>query len=78
MRVRRLWWLLALPVVMLALLAAGCGSDDEGDDAAATTAAETTQAQETVDVTLQLKWVTQGQFAGYYAALEQGYYEEKG
>src|SRR3954468_1898224 len=24
--------------------------------------------------TLQLKWVTQAQFAGYYAALEQGYY----
>ena len=29
-------------------------------------------------VTLQLKWVTQAQFAGYYAALEQGYYEEEG
>ena len=28
-------------------------------------------------VTLQLKWVTQAQFAGYYAALEQGYYEEE-
>ncbi len=25
-------------------------------------------------VTLQLKWVTQAQFAGYYVALEQGYY----
>ena len=30
------------------------------------------------DVTLQLKWVTQGQFAGYYVALENGYYEEEG
>lgn len=29
-------------------------------------------------VTLQLKWVTQGQFAGYYAALENGFYEEEG
>ncbi|NVO23959.1 ABC transporter substrate-binding protein [Donghicola sp. C2-DW-16] len=28
------------------------------------------------DVTLQLKWVTQAQFAGYYVALEKGYYEE--
>lgn len=28
------------------------------------------------DVTLQLKWVTQAQFAGYYVALEQGFYEE--
>lgn len=30
------------------------------------------------DVTLQLKWVTQAQFAGYYAALENGFYEEEG
>nr|WP_243730882.1 ABC transporter substrate-binding protein [Rubellimicrobium sp. CFH 75288] len=29
-------------------------------------------------VTLQLKWVTQAQFAGYYAALDQGFYEEEG
>jgi NitT/TauT family transport system substrate-binding protein len=28
-------------------------------------------------VTLQLKWVTQAQFAGYYAALEQGYYKDE-
>jgi NitT/TauT family transport system substrate-binding protein len=27
---------------------------------------------------VQLKWVTQAQFAGYYAALDQGYYEEEG
>ncbi len=30
------------------------------------------------EVTLQLKWVTQAQFAGYYVALENGYYEEAG
>nr|WP_246057759.1 ABC transporter substrate-binding protein [Arenibacterium halophilum] len=29
------------------------------------------------DVTLQLKWVTQAQFAGYYVALEKGFYEEE-
>jgi NitT/TauT family transport system substrate-binding protein len=29
-------------------------------------------------VRLQLKWVTQAQFAGYYAALDQGYYEDEG
>ena len=29
-------------------------------------------------VTLQLKWVTQAQFAGYYVALEKGFYEEEG
>ncbi len=30
------------------------------------------------DVTLQLKWVTQAQFAGYYVALENGYFAEEG
>ena len=30
------------------------------------------------DVTIQLKWVTQAQFAGYYVALENGYFEEEG
>jgi NitT/TauT family transport system substrate-binding protein len=29
-------------------------------------------------VTLQLQWFTQGQFAGYFAAIDQGYYREKG
>lgn len=29
------------------------------------------------EVTLQLKWVTQAQFAGYYVALEKGFYEEE-
>jgi NitT/TauT family transport system substrate-binding protein len=28
-------------------------------------------------VTLQLKWVTQAQFAGYFVALDQGFYEEE-
>ncbi|MBT8414815.1 MAG: ABC transporter substrate-binding protein [Boseongicola sp.] len=29
------------------------------------------------EVRLQLQWVTQAQFAGYYVALENGYYEEE-
>ena len=29
------------------------------------------------DLTLQLKWVTQGQFAGYYVAKDKGYYEDE-
>ena len=29
-------------------------------------------------VTLQLKWVTQGQFAGYYVAQAKGFYDEEG
>ena len=30
------------------------------------------------DLTLQLKWVTQAQFGGYYVALDKGFYEEEG
>ncbi len=37
-----------------------------------------TGASAAEDVTLQLKWVTQAQFAGYYVALENGFYEEEG
>ena len=29
------------------------------------------------EITLQLKWVTQAQFAGYYVALEKGFYEDE-
>lgn len=38
-------------------------------------AAMTSGAFAADDVTLQLKWVTQAQFAGYYVALEKGLYE---
>jgi NitT/TauT family transport system substrate-binding protein len=61
-------WLLGLVATFVAAtlgLAACGGDDDEGGEA-------------TDQVTLQLKWVTQAQFAGYYAALDQGYYEEEG
>ena len=35
-------------------------------------------AQAADAVTLQLKWVTQAQFAGYYVAKDKGFYEEAG
>ncbi len=35
-------------------------------------------AQAADKVTLQLKWVTQAQFAGYYVAKDKGFYEEEG
>ncbi|MEE3101061.1 MAG: ABC transporter substrate-binding protein, partial [Pseudomonadota bacterium] len=35
-------------------------------------------AAQAEDVTLQLKWVTQAQFAGYYVAKDKGFYEEEG
>ncbi|SSC66854.1 ABC transporter substrate-binding protein [Ciceribacter selenitireducens] len=36
------------------------------------------QAAAAEKVTLQLKWVTQAQFAGYYVAKDKGFYEEEG
>ncbi|AVW91420.1 ABC transporter substrate-binding protein [Celeribacter baekdonensis] len=42
---------------------------------AAALAAMSSAAFAADDVTLQLKWVTQAQFAGYYVALEKGFYE---
>ncbi|MBX3596823.1 MAG: ABC transporter substrate-binding protein [Rhizobiaceae bacterium] len=36
------------------------------------------QANAADPVTLQLKWVTQSQFAGYYVAKDKGFYEEEG
>ena len=52
--------------------------------AAATTAtpdpapASSTADAELTPVKLQLQWVAQAQFAGYYAAVDQGYYEDEG
>ncbi|MEO0636905.1 MAG: ABC transporter substrate-binding protein [Pseudomonadota bacterium] len=42
--------------------------------ATALTAATTANAAD--DLTLQLKWVTQGQFAGYYVAKDKGFFDE--
>jgi NitT/TauT family transport system substrate-binding protein len=36
------------------------------------------QAMAADKVTLQLKWVAQGQFAGYFVAKDKGFYEEEG
>ncbi len=36
------------------------------------------RAQVTDKLTLQLKWVTQGQFVGYYVALAKGFYKAEG
>ncbi len=44
----------------------------------AASAALLTGAAHADQLTLQLKWVTQAQFAGYYVAQEKGFYEEEG
>jgi NitT/TauT family transport system substrate-binding protein len=73
MKGRTTWFLALAAVVAAALFAlAACGGDDEssGTDTEASGGAKD-------KVTLQLKWVTQAQFAGYYAALEKGYYDDE-
>ncbi|MCL1599098.1 MAG: ABC transporter substrate-binding protein [Actinomycetia bacterium] len=59
-------WLVVLAV--FAMVAAACSSsDDSGAD-----------TQELTPVKLQLQWFTQAQFAGYFAALEKGFYRDAG
>jgi NitT/TauT family transport system substrate-binding protein len=41
-------------------------------------AAQSPEAVAADDITLQLKWVTQAQFAGYYVAQDQGFYDDAG
>jgi len=71
MRGRKAYWA-GLFVAVATLFAAGCGgSDSKGEDEGESGGAKQ-------KVTLQLKWVTQAQFAGYYAAKEKGYYDDEG
>ena len=90
---KRSFRLVMAAILSLGLIAAACGSDDD-DEATTTTAAEPAAAPTTVapttaapppaepmqmtEVTLQLQWFTQAQFAGYYAAVDQGFYEDLG
>ena len=70
------WFWVTAVLAALVLGLAACGGEDE--DASGDGTDTGAPAQQTAKVTLQLKWVTQAQFAGYYAALEQGYYEDEG
>src|SRR3954463_1277602 len=64
---KKVWLLAALvaAVASVAVVGAGIGS-------------AASSSQKLTNVTLQLKWVTQAQFAGYYAAKEKGYYRNAG
>jgi NitT/TauT family transport system substrate-binding protein len=76
-------WLIVLAV--FAVVATACSSsDDAGSTETTAAAADTTAAGgdsgsgDLTKVKLQLQWFTQAQFAGYFAALDQGFYEDVG
>ncbi len=85
---KQLRWIALLAIVSLVLAAcpapAAAPAAPAPSDAAAAAPTEAPAAEaaapagEMTKVRLQLQWVTQSQFAGYYAALDQGYYEEEG
>ncbi len=75
-----LWRLLAV-LLVFGLFAAACGDDDDDGAAAGDDAADDTgddEPAELTEVALQLQWVPQSQFAGYFAAVELGFYEDVG
>ena len=67
----RMWTGIAAIAATSALILSGCSS-------AETTPAPADSEGGLIPVKLQLQWFTQAQFAGYYAALDQGYFEDEG
>ena len=68
-------------LVVVAVVLAACGGDGAGTTTAGGT--ETTAGPEVttgvlIPIRLQLQWSTQAQFAGYFAAIEQGFYKDAG
>jgi len=59
-----------IAALMMLTMLAGCGTAGKNTT--------TTTSGGLVKVKLQLQWVTQAQFAGYYAALSKGYYRDAG
>jgi NitT/TauT family transport system substrate-binding protein len=67
---RSRWWSVAALAAAAMFALAACGGDDDEEGGSA--------GGDLTKVTLQSKWVVQAQFAGYYAAKDQGYYEDEG
>lgn len=66
--------------MLISIIAAGCGSGSSTDSGKSTETTETDKAAsgKLDKVTLQLKWLPQSQFMGYYVAQAKGYYKEQG
>ena len=63
-----------LAAAAVGLTLAGCGGASSSPEAGSSSAASASLTP----VKLQLQWVAQAQFAGYYAAKDQGYYADEG
>ena len=76
-------------IIALALIGAACGSDDDSSSEPSDTSASTEAPGDSTGgsasagdcetpepISLQLQWFTQAQFAGYYAAQDQGFYDD--
>lgn len=66
---KKITWFLGI-VTVFCVLSSSCSSDKTEPKKPAT--------QTSQPVSLQLQWVTQAQFAGYYVALDKGWYREAG
>ena len=66
----RKWARVAAMVAAASLVLSACGGGSDSDGGS--TSGGLTK------VKLQLQWVPQAQFAGYYAAVDQGYYKDEG
>lgn len=66
-------WMALLMVGAIAV--AACGGDTGGGDTTTTGAAAECETMD--QVRLQLQWVAQAQFAGYFVAKDLGYYEDQ-
>jgi NitT/TauT family transport system substrate-binding protein len=65
-------------VVVLSLFAAACSNDDDGGGGASGGGGGGGgNCAQTDSVKLQLQWFIQAQFAGYYAAQDQGFYADQ-
>ena len=75
MRTTTRWGASVAAVAAAGLLLTACSTTDE---AGATDEDGAAAAGDLTPVTLQLQWLTQAQFSGYYAAVDQGYYADEG
>jgi NitT/TauT family transport system substrate-binding protein len=66
----RKWAIVAATMAAASLVLSACGGGSDSDGGSA--------SGDLTKVKLQLQWVPQAQFAGYYAAVDQGYYKDEG